>query len=89
MYQPVGLRRIDRVDGRAIGRIAEGIPAERKMLIAGRVGNTPQNTWCPIGCGQISDRRGIVSPSLEKPSPASSQTLSVNSAYVGRRSRCS
>ena len=42
MYQPVGLRRIDRVDGRAIGRIAEGIPAERKMLIAGRVGNTPQ-----------------------------------------------
>ena len=42
MYQPVGLRRIDRVDGRAIGRVAEGIPAERKMLIAGRVGNTPQ-----------------------------------------------
>ena len=42
MYQPVGLRRIDRVDGRTIGRIAEGIPAERKMLIAGRVGNTPQ-----------------------------------------------
>ena len=42
MYQPVGLRRIDRVDGRAIGRIAEGIPAKRKMLIAGRVGNTPQ-----------------------------------------------
>ena len=42
MYQPVGLRRIDRVDGRAIGRIAEGIPAERKMLIARHVGDSPQ-----------------------------------------------
>ena len=42
MYQPVGLRRIDRVDGRAIGRIAECVPADGEMLIARHVGDSPQ-----------------------------------------------
>ena len=42
MYQPVGLRRIDRVDGRTIGRIAECVPADGEMLIARHVGDSPQ-----------------------------------------------
>ena len=42
MYQPVGLRRIDRVDGRTIGRVAECVPADGEMLIARHVGDSPQ-----------------------------------------------
>ena len=42
MYQPVGLRRIDRVDGRTIWRVAECVPADGEMLIARHVGDSPQ-----------------------------------------------
>lgn len=42
MYQQVGLRRIDRVDGRTIWRVAECVPADGEMLIARHVGDSPQ-----------------------------------------------
>ena len=42
MNHAVCLRRVDGVDGRAIGGISKSVPADHKMFITRRMGNPPQ-----------------------------------------------